>query len=732
MRRPTTAVLSLFLLTSIISPTATAQESGEGATDETAAADPALERGVVRKLQRAADRLGSDVRRIPDAEGIATTSIDRHAARIKPDRDPADLFSWMQEHIGYEPYDGAIRGAEGTLLSGRGNAADQALLAAAIFDAAGVETRFVVGEAPDQAWETLAQQSLGTFDVEKDGKTIELGATLGGWRDLQPKTHVWLEVRDDGEYKAFDPVLSKRYASAHGKASSRSDALPEEFRGTFRMQLRSRLQDGQENDLLTLSGELTKVSGMNITLEFRQDTARQRYIEPILRRGGKSKRGDKFPADALERLELKFKFEAGGRSYLTRKLLYFKGVTPEFAEYDQQNYAISVQPNWVGDGVVRDVVTSQLGELADKIDAWGRDRANASERQPDFQYRAKTDAFMSHLAACLPVLHAHEADRTALALAEALRIVPVMAEPRVFVVGLLRKGSDLSVDYWRGGGEVIGVGSSSLPLALASGLAAITGYNEEKLSHALYDDIAQGRVMGAEPIFEAAQQRHLSFGTSHSGNSERLKKTNFPDFFKDTIRDLAVNEGQVLLTPMKPVKIGDQEHLGWWSVSPSNDQLLAHAPTTYAPASKSAATRDAEIAAMLRVGMDIRSLASGAISNSVDDGHICSSTNRALKFSRAFCAKQMLQTLPELDACLTETGSDDNLLGGLGNVSAGPGSRSKSKTPQTQCNQQMRRTRCGLVTAKAVLEGKLELKRLDEAPQKETDSEDSEPAAYCE
>src|SRR5688572_3380542 len=45
------------------------------------------------------------------------------------------IFRFVAEQIRYQPYAGLLRGAEGTLMARAGNAADQAVLLAALLDA---------------------------------------------------------------------------------------------------------------------------------------------------------------------------------------------------------------------------------------------------------------------------------------------------------------------------------------------------------------------------------------------------------------------------------------------------------------------------------------------------------------------------------------------------------------------------------------------------------------------
>ena len=65
------------------------------------------------------------------------------------------IFRFVVDEVAYDPYAGALRGANGTYWGLVGNSVDQALLLSALLDEALVETRFAVGELSDEAAEWM-------------------------------------------------------------------------------------------------------------------------------------------------------------------------------------------------------------------------------------------------------------------------------------------------------------------------------------------------------------------------------------------------------------------------------------------------------------------------------------------------------------------------------------------------------------------------------------------------
>lgn len=63
--------------------------------------------------------------------------------------DELQVIDFVSREIAYEPYEGVLRGAEGTLISRSGNSLDQALLLARLLKDMGLDARIVSGVAPD-------------------------------------------------------------------------------------------------------------------------------------------------------------------------------------------------------------------------------------------------------------------------------------------------------------------------------------------------------------------------------------------------------------------------------------------------------------------------------------------------------------------------------------------------------------------------------------------------------
>jgi hypothetical protein len=89
---------------------------------------------------------------IPALEYDVVARADALGAGIEP------VFAFVRDRIGFEPYPGVLRGAQGTYLARAGNAVDRALLLARMLSHKGVEVRYARGKpSTDLARRLLAR-----------------------------------------------------------------------------------------------------------------------------------------------------------------------------------------------------------------------------------------------------------------------------------------------------------------------------------------------------------------------------------------------------------------------------------------------------------------------------------------------------------------------------------------------------------------------------------------------
>ena len=119
---------------------------------------------------------------------------------------PARILRWMQQNIAFEPYWGALKGAEGTLQSKAGNATDQTSLFIALLRASNVPARYVRGTVRLSDPETLdntygrAQRWLGAKTYQASSWILAKGGIPAGTYSFNSQLrgisfdHVWAEA----------------------------------------------------------------------------------------------------------------------------------------------------------------------------------------------------------------------------------------------------------------------------------------------------------------------------------------------------------------------------------------------------------------------------------------------------------------------------------------------------------------------------------------------------------
>jgi len=116
-----------------------------------------------------------------DAVRLSLDDLSLELALEEPDV----IVEWVRTHIAYQPYAGVLRGADGTVISGAGNAWDQALLLATLLQDAAFDARIAYGRLPaEQASRLLAETAGASSAPPHIGVPVgELGALVGFSKD---------------------------------------------------------------------------------------------------------------------------------------------------------------------------------------------------------------------------------------------------------------------------------------------------------------------------------------------------------------------------------------------------------------------------------------------------------------------------------------------------------------------------------------------------------------------
>ncbi len=170
----------------------------------------------------------------PPATGVAATpGMLRHLATSPADptdpaivakaaalnHDPAQIFAFVRDQVGIDPYVGSLRGARGTLAGSAGNALDRASLTIALLRASGFTARYAQGEL---AYADAQIVTARTFpDPQRLVGCNNPGPLANGRNDynlITPvQTHSWVQYQAiaAGPWIDLDPAFP---AAAAGQA----------------------------------------------------------------------------------------------------------------------------------------------------------------------------------------------------------------------------------------------------------------------------------------------------------------------------------------------------------------------------------------------------------------------------------------------------------------------------------------------------------------------------------
>jgi hypothetical protein len=139
-------------------------------------------------------------------------------------------FEFVQGAIRHVPYAGSVRGADGTLEAGAGNALDQSLLLQALLQARGVRARLVRGQLQ---WPDAARLVVGTRSPAPPRADDPWPRWLESAAD-----HWWVQAERDGDWVDLDPSFGDAaVGQAMASSSSPQETVPSTLTTTVHIEL---------------------------------------------------------------------------------------------------------------------------------------------------------------------------------------------------------------------------------------------------------------------------------------------------------------------------------------------------------------------------------------------------------------------------------------------------------------------------------------------------------------
>ena len=179
------------------------------------------------------------------------------------------IFTAVATGIHYEPYRGILRGAEGTLEAGRGNAADQSLLLTSLLREAGYQARLVRGSLegdnitvllrgmyPPGVPELTVAPEHEPFHPAQDPELRSIA-----------RDHLWVEVFQGDNWLPLDPSFPRAIpGEAYAIADERFERPPSELFQHVRITVREDTKESASRELGVIEGTVAEFGARPVAL----------------------------------------------------------------------------------------------------------------------------------------------------------------------------------------------------------------------------------------------------------------------------------------------------------------------------------------------------------------------------------------------------------------------------------------------------------------------------------
>jgi hypothetical protein len=234
------------------------------------------------------------------------------------------VHAFVRDQIAFEPYEGALRGARGTLLFRAGNAIDRALLLRALLDAGEHETRLVEAELSRGEWQSVLSRSLASGpQVDRLSQGVEwlfdaaaadleaIGDALWEFGFRAPSSesssqqmvssmsqHVWVQVRQGETWLDLDPTPGLAVGETLAPPLRTYTAVPDDWHYQLRLRIEVDMESGERlhsQEVLAYETRYADVAGLPIGLFHEREEDQAKVVLLI---GDRVARSLPFPAPA--------------------------------------------------------------------------------------------------------------------------------------------------------------------------------------------------------------------------------------------------------------------------------------------------------------------------------------------------------------------------------------------------------------------------------------------------
>ncbi len=508
----------------------------------------------------------------------AAISIAALASEVGSRR-PEAAWALVRDRIAFDPYEGSMRGARGTLFSAGGNALDTSLLLGAVYDELGVTWRLATCELTDEQAVELVRSAGGAGRYL--GPAVPADAQVhDASRDVRHRNvsreHVFVQVYSGGEWADYDPTWPLATpgvgpcVAAETWETTPPDALI--HHATISVHYATRGTDGGTS--VTWDGALPDVAWRNITLELDRDDVDDSVV-PELSLASETVAGTPIPLDGVTRVWVELFFRLGNVERRLVRDLYLDGSQSDRLHLDQQVYSIVLLPGFVGPDYHHAVVGALRADVDQALDSLvdGVEGLPVTEHIPADVADA-LDATLAALAGLTTLTFATRSDRIALELAATVGVRPFYASPRVVMTGAFRHGSQLLFELDLRDNDIDTVVFEGVPPAAANAFHATRGWTDTWLSGYVLTALTGADAPTVIDLLEAARTQGAGLRTVHLGNVDRVAGASWPAEARTRLESDVSDLGLVALAPSQTVDVDGVSITPWWRVEPGTGALL--------------------------------------------------------------------------------------------------------------------------------------------------------------
>jgi hypothetical protein len=618
--------------------------------------------------------------------------FERAAKGIKA-RSASAIFEWVKENIEYEPYNGSLRGAVGTLIDRKGNSVDQSLLLVELFRYRGLNARLARAHKTPADIQTLLAEFAGNATLINPASiSAKTPATTNPTQNPRYASlitdHVWAEVEVKGNWIAADPILADHLGANGLQATSREATLWDDLRAKVSIQVIVTLEDGQEKKLADWDGELSQVQE-GVRLTFNPHPRLKTALIPTFEIGDQTSNGDYFPADQVTNMVAKVRIRRGMLESRFEEVLANKADKVPVFSYDQAYFSFSFFNTYGSPALARYVTTSALVSASDAMQSWvSVVDSSAGGEAPDARpYLNRIHDRLPHAIAVSYITHF---DTLMNELAFGLGVRTLLVEPRFVTTALLRKGDAYSVRMNVRDSGLDAMPRKGVPEAAAAGFLTMAGRIEAQLEGKILAQASGEDLFTVDDLFAAAEKSRVPVMTV---DARSITKLNGNGADISSIREVIRRRGNVVLMTSRPVDVEGTSITGYWALNPETGRISGSTGGGLISALKPLAEGEQEGPVGKAAFVLMKRLL--VLSDTTEDtrahlGNVCSSRADLVKISGAFCATTAPLELPKASDCLT-----DKILTGFEVASAG------------SCEVRTQTMRCGVAVSSALLTGEL-------------------------